>query len=155
MSDISPGSRLPLMSRLGIAFLTWRRYLQKQIAPRGVTLKQQFVLRQLSRRDYLNPSEIAGMLYCDRPTASVVIDNLEKQGWVRREKDPQNRKFLRISLTPAGMDKLAELDQVGEPEFDPLACFNVDEKQELERLLKKLNQHLAQIGDDEPLDDQD
>jgi DNA-binding MarR family transcriptional regulator len=135
------------MSRLGVAFLTWRRYLQKGLAPHGITLKQQYVLRQLAKTDYLYPSDIAVMLFCDRPTASVILDNLEKQGWIRREKDSENRKFLRISITPAGKTKLQELTAIQPLPFDPLACFSEEEIQQFEALLAKLNKHLDPIKD--------
>ena len=80
------------MPRLSVAFLTWRRHLQRHLVPFGITLKQVYVLRQLVRREFLYPSKIAEMLFCDRPTATVVIRNLGKQGWVVREKDEQDRR---------------------------------------------------------------
>lgn len=135
------------MARLGVAFLTWRRYLQKGLSPHGITLKQQYVLRQLAKIDYLYPSDIAVMLFSDRPTTSVILDNLEKQGWIRREKDSENRKFLRIAITPAGTAKLQELAALQPVPFDPLACFSEEEIRQFETLLAKLNKHLDPIKD--------
>jgi DNA-binding MarR family transcriptional regulator len=136
-----------LMAHMGEAFLTWRRFLQRNLTPYGITLKQQFVLRHLDSVDCLYPSDIAEMLYCDRPTTTVILDNLEKQGWICRERDPQNRKFMRISITPGGREKLAELKTIKTPDFDPFSSFTPDEIQELDRLLNKLNQHLKQIAE--------
>jgi DNA-binding MarR family transcriptional regulator len=136
-----------LMSRLGVAFLTWRRYLQKSLNPLGVTLKQQYVLRQLARSEPLYPSDIARMLFCDRPTATVVLDNLAKQGWIERSKDPANRKFTLITLTPAGRQKLDALAALQPEPFDPLACFSEEEIRQLSDLLAKLNRHLAPLND--------
>jgi DNA-binding MarR family transcriptional regulator len=141
-----PNSAL-FMSRLGVAFLTWRRYLQKGLSPHGITLKQQYVLRQLAKTDHLYPSDIAVMVFSDRPTTSVILDNLEKQGWIRREKESGNRKFLRISITPAGKEKLQELAATQPVPFDPLACFSEEEIRRFEALLAKLNKHLDPIKD--------
>jgi DNA-binding MarR family transcriptional regulator len=144
-------TRSGIMARLGIAFLTWRRYLQRGLTPFGITLKQQFVLRQLSKTEHLYPSDIAEMLFCDRPTATVILDNLEKQGWIRREREHENRKFMRIILTATGKEKVAELQTMQAPDFDPLAPFSEEELKEFDRLLRKLNQHLKQLagaGDD-------
>jgi DNA-binding MarR family transcriptional regulator len=138
-------TRSGVMARLGTAFLTWRRYLQRGLAPYGITLKQQHLLRELDQVEYLYPSDIAEMLFCDRPTATVVLDNLAKQGWIRRERDPENRKFMRISITPAGRQKLAELSAVQWGDFDPLAAFTDEELQQFDTLLRKLKKHLAQI----------
>jgi DNA-binding MarR family transcriptional regulator len=134
-----------LMERLGTIFLTWRRCLQKGYSPHGITLKQMYLLRKLSSREYLHPSEIAEMLYCDRPTATVIIRNMVRQGWVTREPDPENRKRGRIRITSAGRTKHLELrrDKTSpERRFDPAACFTEDERVQFERLLGKLQNHV-------------
>ena len=138
-------NRKTLMEQLGTVFLTWRRGLQKGYVPHGVTLKQSYVLRQLCGREYLHPSEIAEMLYCDRPTATVILRNMERQGWVTREPDPGNRKRSRIRITPAGRAKHRKVRRgmtgAGRP-FDPAACFSAEELAQLERLLGRLLDHV-------------
>jgi DNA-binding MarR family transcriptional regulator len=139
---------LSIMDRLGIAFLTWRRYVQRRLVPYNITLKQTFVLRQLAEKDYLYPSQIARALFCDRPTATVIVRNMEKQGWVTRQKDTENQKFVRVRITDRGKKKFAEVRShvdAAISSFDPLACFGKKEKEELEKLLTKLNRHLAEI----------
>jgi DNA-binding MarR family transcriptional regulator len=137
-----------VMDRLGIAFLTWRRYLQRKLVPHGITLKQAFVLRQLVKRDFLYPSQIARLLFCDRPTATVIVRNMERQGWVTRRKDTENQKYVRVNITERGKEKLAEIRphlEITESSFDPLACCSEKEMEELEKLLTKLNKHLSAI----------
>ncbi|WP_282940171.1 MarR family winged helix-turn-helix transcriptional regulator [Paenibacillus sp. RC67] len=140
-------SNPPAMSRIGVIFLTWQRYLQKQLVPHQITLKQQFVLRKLVAKPSLNPSQIAEMLYCDRPTATVIINNMERQGWVQKSKDPLNRKLVHIAITSEGRDKLTSLKQAFDSiqEFDPLSCFSEEENEQLSKLLNKLSDHLQQI----------
>ncbi|ULL15969.1 MarR family transcriptional regulator [Paenibacillus sp. H1-7] len=137
----------PVMSRIGVIFLTWQRYLQKQLVPHQITLKQQFVLRKLVSKPALNPSQIAEFLYCDRPTATVIINNMERQGWVKRSKDPLNKKMVQIAITEEGEHKLASLQPVFQSanEFDPLSCFTEEEKQQLGALLGKLSDHIKQV----------
>jgi DNA-binding MarR family transcriptional regulator len=137
-----------VMDRLGVAFLTWRRYLQRKLVPHNITLKQAFVLRQLVRKDFLYPSQIARLLFCDRPTATVVVRNMERQGWVARRKDTENQKYVRVNITERGKEKLAEIQhhlEITGSSFDPLACFSEEEMGELEKLLTKLNKHLTEI----------
>lgn len=145
MSKSRNNSHSSTMGRLSVAFLTWRRHLQRNLVPCGITLKQQFVLHQLTRKDYLYPSDIAEMLFCDRPTATVIIDNLAKQGWVRRDKEEENRKYVRVSLTPAGKQKLTELDSIQWQDFDPLEVFTEDEVHEFDLLLRKLQAHIEEV----------
>lgn len=143
--SIQPAS----MSKLGKAFLTWRRYLQKQIQEHQITLKQLSVLRRLENVPFLHPFEVAEMLFCDRPTATVIINNMRRYGWVETRKDPGNRKYQQIFLTESGMEKLDEINQAEHLQsgklFDPLACFSNEEQAEFDRLLMKLNQHLLSI----------
>ena len=139
-----------VMGKLGIAFLTWRRYLQRHLVPLGITLKQYYVLRSLGQREFLQPSDIANMLFCDRPTTTVIVRNMEKQGWVNRQKDTQDRRQTRVEITDAGNAKLDEVKQsslwkAAESGFDPLACFDEAEVDELNRLLAKMGEHLEQI----------
>jgi DNA-binding MarR family transcriptional regulator len=139
------------MRHLSFAFLTWRRYQQRRLVPFGITLKQLHVLRQLSRNDYLYPSQIAEMLFCDRPTATVVVRNMVRQGWVTREQDEQDRRQVRVILTAKGRAKLGEVTRTQpsevERQIDPLEHFDKDEIAELDRLLTKLNERLRQIAE--------
>lgn len=139
----------PVLAKIGTIFLTWKRYLQRNLISEKITLKQLHVLRQLSRSDYLHPSEIAEMLFADRPTATVIIQNMARENWVRREKDPYNARQTRIILTEAGRQKLASVDasnaDSASAAFDPLACFSPAEIHELNRLLHKLENHMEHL----------
>lgn len=142
-----------ILERLGTVFLTWRRSLQKGYSPHGVTLKQAYLLRKLSSRDFLHPSEIAEMLFCDRPTATVIIRNLARQGWVTREPDPNDRKRGRIRITPAGRAKHLDIrrdDSKPERQFDPAGCFTDEERLQFERLLRKLEKHVRSFSGGTP-----
>jgi DNA-binding MarR family transcriptional regulator len=123
-------AKLTSMERVSIAHLIWTRYLQRGLLPYGINLKQVFMLRQLSKKEFLFPSQIAQMLFCDRPTATVIIRNMERQGWVKREKDPENKKRTRIFITPEGKAKLSSIPlskyRSGKTP-DPLSCFNEEE----------------------------
>lgn len=132
-----------VMGRIGIIHLTWKRYLEAPLLKEGWTLKQVYLLRRLQERS-MRPGEIADLLYCDRPTASVVIANLEKKGLVSRTKDPGDGRSRIIGITPKGRDEWERLDAriPSRERIDPLACFDAGERKELEGLLKKCQRHL-------------
>ena len=140
--------KLPVMSRLGVVFLTWKRHLEKTTKSHSLTLNQYYILRQLKQKEYLNPSEIAEMLFADRPTATVVIDNLKKYGYVRKERDAEDGKRIRVSITEAGIRQVdeAEKDMEEMTTFDPLACLSEEEKQTLEALLVKMQNHMKNLN---------
>jgi DNA-binding MarR family transcriptional regulator len=137
------------MALIGVSHLTWKRHLQAGLQKHRITLKQAYLLRQLTRREALHPAEIAGLLYCDRPTASVIIGNMVRQGWIAKAKDPRDGRQVRIVLTAEGRAKGAALEASPEgrkrPPFDPLACFTEAERKCLAKLLRRLRRHLAAL----------
>jgi DNA-binding MarR family transcriptional regulator len=142
-------SKLPAMSTLGVIFLTWRRCLQKRLLPFGITLKQLYVLRRLEKRESLSPSNIAEILFCDRPTATSILHTMTRNGWIESRKDPINRKRRQISLTAVGKEKLVSLAGFAlEPDFDPLGCFVEKERKQFEELLQKLYRHMKTLPDE-------
>jgi DNA-binding MarR family transcriptional regulator len=145
------------MGLIGTIFLDWRRYRQQALLPFGASLKHYHVLRQLDRREHLNPSEIARMLYCDRPTATVIITTMENRGWVVRERDPEDGKRILVSITPQGRQKLAEIRASGylDPQFDPLEVLDKEEIAALRRTLAKMRRHIAALSKDQGPDDMD
>lgn len=144
MEVVMGDKKLSIMSRLGVVFLTYRRYLEKTAKTNNLTLKQYYILRQLVKKEFLNPSEIADMLFCDRPTATVVIDNLKKYGFITKEKDAEDGKRIQVKITEQGKEQvksaLEAFDKLAD--FDPLSCFTGEEKKVFEELLIKLHQHL-------------
>jgi DNA-binding MarR family transcriptional regulator len=92
------------------------------------------------------------MLFCDRPTASAILRNLERKAWISRERDAANRKYRLVRLAEAGAAKLVELRTQSPFEndaFDPLGCFDAPEVAQLEHLLAKLHEHLKTIPSSE------
>ena len=145
-------AKADIMALMGMNHLAWKRYLEAPLLREGWTLKQVAVLRRLQHAGKLAPSQIAQMLYCVRPTASVVIANLEKRGWVSRETSPSDGRRRVVRLTNRGVAQLQRLPDLRRdgPAVDPLACLDKNERAQLESLLRKVHEHLKTIqpGDD-------
>lgn len=134
-----------------------RRFIETGLEARGLTLNQNSLLRFLSRHDYAYPSEAAKALACDRPTTTVVIRNLERKGWVHREVDPENRRHVRVSLTPAGRKKADEVREWTlsfKGSFDPRLGLDAADETELLRLLERvrdeIREHLEELAQPAP-----
>ena len=126
----------------------FKRYRQVHVLAFGVTVPQFNALVQLERYGELNPSKLADLLFSDRPTTSVIIRNLERRGWVERDRDETNRKYVVIRITDAGKAKLRELWQAEESQtgdFDLLSCFTKKELAHLESMLDKLIVHFRNL----------
>lgn len=92
-----------LLPRVGAAVT--RRH-QRLLAEHGLTPTSAALLAVLARVDGPSHRELAGHLALTPATLTPVVDQLEKAGDIHRERDPQDRRVVRVSITPAGRDRL-------------------------------------------------
>jgi DNA-binding MarR family transcriptional regulator len=141
------GSVLGLIAQ---CHLTWRRYLQRRLRKHGITLKQYYVLARLSENTSLQPMKLAELLYCDRPTVSIVIRNMRRKGWVDRSIDAGDARHIQVVITRAGREKLSAIrrDDVfaGSELAKPLEIFSQSEISDLENGLSRLLEHMKQAA---------
>ncbi len=134
------GRVMELVSR---AHLGWKRRIARDLRPFGIGPKQIYVLRKLVEAGRLAPSEVADMVYADRPTATSMLDTMERAGWTTRRPDPANRKQVIVEITGRGREKLGSVPErlwrTGKTAFDPEACLTRSERDALVRMLEKLN----------------
>lgn len=83
--------------------------LDAQIEMGGLTHGQFAVLEALLHLGPLNQRDLARKLLRSGGNVTVVIDNLEKRGWVRRDRQKQDRRMVVVSLTPAGRRLIARI----------------------------------------------
>jgi DNA-binding MarR family transcriptional regulator len=134
------GDLMELVSR---AHLQWKRRIARDLAPYGINPKQIFLLRKLIEAGSLAPSEIADLVYADRPTATSLLGTMERAGWVTRRRDPADGKRVIVAITAAGRKKLASVPlrlwRTGRTTFNPAAALSAAERAEAIRLLEKMN----------------
>ena len=68
----------------------------------NITREQLGILLLLSLGDGLYQTQIANILGKDRPNITRMIDVLESNGFIKREKDDNNRRILKVFLTDKG-----------------------------------------------------
>jgi DNA-binding MarR family transcriptional regulator len=67
-----------------------------------ITPQQWAVLNRLWEQDGLSQVEIADRTFKDRPVITRIVDILERKGVVVRRPDAQDRRVIRVYLTPKG-----------------------------------------------------
>jgi len=75
------------------------RYYRDKISAFGLTHGQFFMLVAIFEEDFLLPSQLAAKTALDRPTATGLLDRLERDGWIERQPDSNDRRALRIHLS--------------------------------------------------------
>jgi DNA-binding MarR family transcriptional regulator len=76
--------------------------LQPLVSRDGVTVCHWYYLRILSEHDGLNQRELSQKVGVHPNTAVPALDNMEKHGLVRRERDTNDRRRMSVHLTPKG-----------------------------------------------------
>ena len=79
------------------------------VLPAGLTVTQFGVLESLYHIGPLCQGELAEKLLRSGGNLTLVVDNLEKAGLVARERDPADRRFVVVKLTPKGTTFIAAL----------------------------------------------
>jgi DNA-binding MarR family transcriptional regulator len=53
--------------------------------------------------------ELAGLLSLEKSTVSRLAAGLERKGWIRRGRDEENQRYVRLYLTPEGRAVAAQV----------------------------------------------
>ena len=102
------------------AFLgLWRTYdrlrmLEDKLFARHDLTAQQYNALRLLRRDHPTPVrtlDLAARLVSRAPDITRLLDKLEHQGLVCRDRPADNRRVVRVGITAAGLALLEELRQ--------------------------------------------
>jgi len=68
----------------------------------GITGPQLWALKTISRHESLAVGELSKRMYLHPSTISGVIDRLERKGYVLRDRDQEDRRVVKVHLTTKG-----------------------------------------------------
>ena len=117
--------------------------LQGRLAERNtigdLTWSQFAVLEALYHLGHMTQGEISAKVLKSGSNMTTVIDNLERDGFVRRERDAKDRRVIHVHLTEAGSGKIeAVLPGHIAALVDEFKVLSASEQQTLGELCKKL-----------------
>jgi len=112
---------------------------QRQSAVAGGLLPVQWsilsYLREANR--YSNtPQALADYLALTKGTVSQSLKLLAARGWISRQPDTQDRRIVRLAITPAGLEQLD--DSAGQGWLDAIAELSASDRQMAEKALSNL-----------------
>jgi MarR family transcriptional regulator for hemolysin len=86
-----------------MASRAFERAMNDELAPRGITYRQAQVLWHLAHEGSLAQTDLAERMRIEPPTLVGILDRMEREGWIRRESDAQDRR--RKLITPQAKAK--------------------------------------------------
>ena len=105
--------------------------------PGGPHGSQEQVLKMLAdRKEPVDQRELQDMMRVRPASASELLAKLEEKGWISRERDAEDRRRARVTLTEAGMLEAGKAPEA--PQEDLFAGLTPEEQETLRGLLLKL-----------------
>lgn len=127
-----------------------RRRLQRQFS---LTLPRFDLLAQLDRVDGLKMSELSRRLMVTSGNVTGIADQLERDGWLTRESDSDDRRATLLRLTDSGRERFRAMARVHETWIiELLSSLDSTEQRELQRLLGKLKQSASRTDTNRALE---
>jgi MarR family transcriptional regulator for hemolysin len=124
-----------------------RAWADRVLTEHGASLVTWIVLQQALRAEApgFSQRELAAGLSIGGPSLVRHLDRLEREGLVRREPDPDDRRVTRVSITEAGRLKHQELAVVAQRLDDELgSVLSGRERRVLIDVLVRIEAHAAQ-----------
>jgi DNA-binding MarR family transcriptional regulator len=90
------GSLMPL---LGLAFWRMKRAFEREV---GISAATWFVLTMLIDEDGISQGEVGHRFEVDPSRITRLAQRLEKEGLLRRERDPEDNRVVRLHVTEEG-----------------------------------------------------
>ena len=109
------------------------------LKPLGLDVRQYGLLLVLATEGPLSQGELAEWVRTDRTTMVALVDGLEALGYVKRERNPEDRRAYRLTLTADGKRALTrgrELMRRAEDQL--LRSLDARERKQLVELLGKV-----------------
>ena len=104
-----------------------------------LTFSQFAVLEALYHLGPMSAGEVSQKILKSGSNLTTVIDNLERDGFVRRERDANDRRVIHVHLTEVGANKLeAVLPGHVEALVEEFSVLSAKEQETLGELCKKL-----------------
>jgi DNA-binding MarR family transcriptional regulator len=152
-------SAMEVFGRLHRSFLLYRLGIITRFTEVGTTEPGFDVLATLRRcgpGERLSAGELARQTLVTTGGLSLRLRRLEREGFLRRERDPDDQRTVYVELTDAGRELV---DKAADVHFENLTRMleglTPDEQQDLARLLGRLYDSLRETGAaGEPLDDE-
>ncbi|MCC3304179.1 MarR family winged helix-turn-helix transcriptional regulator [Sneathiella sp. HT1-7] len=120
-----------------------RTHIDRRVEPYNLTRAKWLALGVLDRRDGITQTELADYLELDKSTIGRLLDRLEERGFIRREKDPNDRRVFRIFIAKTAYPVLTELEQVADGvRAQALSGISEEDNEKLLALLGQVKKNL-------------
>jgi DNA-binding MarR family transcriptional regulator len=147
VSEVSKRTdKTPLGTLLSImtSFEVLARYLEVELKHHDASLIRFNIMSALFKNGgEMTPSEIAESVFREKNSVTAVINTLERQGVVRREPSPDDRRSVKVVITEKGWKEANRLNPIAqELSREALSCLDKQQAEELVGMMRTLRESL-------------
>jgi MarR family transcriptional regulator, transcriptional regulator for hemolysin len=123
-----------------------REYFEGALAEAGASLATWVVLFGIERGGWDNQRNLAKDLRIEGATLTRHLDRMEREGLILRTRDPDDRRQMRVDLTPEGQEMFRRLRSVARRTGErAMTGVSVGDQAHLRRILDHIR---ANVGGD-------
>lgn len=138
----------PLDNNLGfqmvVAARSMKRALEIELNENGITSSQYAVLEMLWKHNGLSLTDLGKLLYFDNPTITGIINRMARAKLVRRMRDRNDRRVIKVYLTQKGLELQSVVPKIAKTvNRKAVENFEESEKKAILDLTKRLHKNLT------------
>ncbi len=99
---------------IGMVRRRLKQIVAERLAPYDLSPQQYWILLLVLEGENLSPRKITERIFMDKATASRMLDKLVRSKWIMLTRDPQDRRRLRIDLTPLAKRRAGKLRRMAQ-----------------------------------------
>ncbi len=147
ISEVSKrADKTPLGTLLSIltSFEVLARYLEVELKRHEASLIRFNIMSTLFKNGgEMTPSEIAESVFREKNSITAVINTLERQGVVRREPSPDDRRSVKVVITDKGWKEANRLSPIAqELSREALSCMDKEKIENLVDIMRTVRESL-------------
>jgi MarR family transcriptional regulator for hemolysin len=134
----------PATARIARLARMLRHEFDEQLSSHGLTGVQMGLLTRLARSEGLVQADLGRRMAIEPATLTGIVQRLEREGWLRRSGDADNRRLQRVWLTEKARTALPTLLRIqNRYRRRALAGLDAGELAQLENLLSRIEGNLT------------
>lgn len=116
-----------------------RRRIEQGLQDEAITAGQYMVLNLIVHHEPVSSADLARRANMTAQSMGEFIKAMEAKGLLERRSDPNNRRVIQVSSTPAGRTALVQAEaKVDQIEREYFGCLTVEELAQLKMLLNRV-----------------
>lgn len=136
-------SVLDLGEELGFLIIKTAKFIERQLndtlSEYGLTLAQSKIVLRLCDNDLTNQRSLSECLDVEPATIVRTLDRMERDGFIKRKKNPMDRRVHIIQLTTKAKELIPELKKSIQESFDKsLGDINEETKKSMMDYMNKI-----------------